>query len=134
MTWIRDLISDGVALANDILDDGGALETVTHKAWTGQTRDGTESYATITREALVIKKQRLVQSAGQMVQSSHTLYFFSPLTDTASSDAVRYPRTNPIDPQDKFILPDGTKGVVVPVEGLYDPLIHRSYYQEVVLR
>lgn len=131
---LRDVIADNLAWAAQFLDDEQLLVTVTHKAWTGQAAEGgTPTYATISRKAVVTKKQTLVRSGGREILSQHQLFFPEPLTDTTPIDPVRYPRTNPVDPNDVFILPDGTKGVVIPVDGFYDSQTSRSFYQSVYL-
>jgi hypothetical protein len=42
-------------------------------------------------------------------------------------------RDEPVDPRDKFVLPDGTSGPIVDVNGLLDPSTGRPYLYEVAL-
>lgn len=105
---------------------------VVHNAWTGQDSRGDASYVTTTRKALVERKQQLVRSiAGTQEMSKSYIAFLEEIEPT--SPIVAGTRTNPIDVNDVFILPDGSTGPVLAVDGFFDGGTGVPYYSQVYL-
>jgi len=114
---IPKILRNGIATARKITLS--AHVTVTHKAWVGQTYDGTPTYVSVDRLALVERKQTLVKTANGTEDTSNTyigiIEQITPITPNAG-----YTRTNPVDLQDHFIIPDGTEVTVMAVDGFFD--------------
>lgn len=112
---LADIIRSGVATAHKVTLDLQA--TVTHEAWTGQDDTGKPTYASAeTRTAVVDRKQRLRRSVGgQEMVSRHVLTFLAPIAANGAAD-----RQEPIDPRDRFTLPDGSTGPIIDIASTVD--------------
>jgi hypothetical protein len=104
---LADIVRNGVAIADSLTAD--LQPEVDHYLYSEATLD---SYDKVTwgsphkRKCIVEAKRRLVRNAeGHDVLSSHKLTF---------------PRAVSIDPRDKFVMPDGTTGPLIAVEGMMD--------------
>jgi len=131
MGSLTSLIADMIGVAKDLTQD--LQPNVTWKAWTGQDNQGASTYQTRTITAIVEKKQRLVSGrGGEMVTSQYYIGILEPLPDTAVTDSGD-PRSNPVDPRDIFILPDGQTGPIVSIDGFMNRATSRPFYTQVYL-
>lgn len=121
-----DIIRQGVALAHSLTTSLQA-NVVLHR-WSQSSGFGEAVYAApITVTALIEQKQRLhAMSSGQTILTRAKITILTPLAPLGASG-----RTEPIDVRDKLILPDGTTGPIVDVEGLVDPDTNRPYLYEI---
>lgn len=91
-------------------------EEVIHQTWVGSDGYGNDyPMVPVTRMALVEQKLQSVRlQDGSFVQSKAKLTFLAPV---AANGAVG--RVEPIDPNDRFVMADGTVGESIPnVQGL----------------
>jgi hypothetical protein len=125
---LSDLIRNGVAIANNLT--ASLQVNVTYEAWTGVNGLGVDTFATpVTLPALVESRQQIRRTAdGKELYISHVITLLRPVTPNGAAG-----RREPIDPRDKFTLPDGATGLIVDVRGLTDPSTSASYYHEVYL-
>jgi len=125
---LRDLVASGVALADNLTAD--LQPTVQHEAWTGNDGFGGATYATaVPRAALVERKQKQVLNPqGQEVLSEHTITLLRPIAANGAPD-----RFEPIDPRDRFTLPDGTTGPILSIESFTDRVTGAGYFAQVFL-
>lgn len=129
-----NLVRKGVALTNKITDD--LQVDVTHKRWTGTGTGGEDVIdGGVTLSALVeFKTKRLGRTGGQQYNTAveeiqqAVITIIGPITDLVATG-----RTNPIDSRDQFILPDGSSGPILHVEGINDPKTGSPYMYEVSL-
>lgn len=125
------IIRGAVDIARDITIS--AHVTVTHKVWISQAQDGSPNFTSKERLALVEKKVRLVKDpSGRLVQSTAAVYLLEEVPPTAAASASS-PRTNPVDPRDVFVLPDGFTGPIVAVDGFFDGGTGVPFYSRVYL-
>ena len=111
---LRDIIASAVATADGVTKDLHA--TVTHTPWLGY---DDAMGASVSRKALVEYKQSRVRTpSGQEVMSRAYVAFIYPVT-------VTY--------QDIIILPDGTTGPIVAINGFADRKTGGPYLVEVYL-
>lgn len=104
--------------------------TVTHKAWTGQNFEGTPTFSSVDRKALVERKQKLVKTmSGTEEMSSTYIGIIEEIAPTTA--APGYVRTNPVDVNDVFVLPDGTTVNVLAVDGFFDGGTGAPFYSQV---
>ena len=115
----RDLVRDGVALANSLTADLQA--NVTHKAWVSTSGSGVKTYAApVIRPALVDWKQKQVRTvSGVLTVSRASVTFLDP-------DVI-------VDEKDVIILPDGTTGPILDMAGFIDRVTGTPYLTEVFL-
>ncbi len=102
----------------------GLQVDVAHYAWTSQDGYGKPTYASAkTYPAIVTRTQRLIRTqTGHEVMSRASLEFLQlPKANGASN------RTEPIDTRDKLVLPDGTTGPILDVNGLLDPTTEHPF-------
>lgn len=123
-----DILRNGIALARGITLP--LHVTVTRKAWTGQTFDGVPTYATTTPKALVeFKQSRVRTKEGVEVISRAYVAFLEELPATAAAE----PRENPVDTRDIIILPDGSTGPILAVDGFLDGGTGVPFYSQIFL-
>lgn len=128
---LADILRNGIATARSITLP--LHVTVTHVAWTGEAYDGAPITAAKMYKALVDKKQRLVRNQqGQEVMSTCAIYVLEEIAPTTPILSTN-PRSNPVDPRDKFICPDGTTGPIVSVDGFFDGGTGVPYYSQIYL-
>lgn len=120
MSWLADLVRDAVQTANDVVDDGGALVDVTHRAYLGQDEFGAPQYAAaVVRPALVEDYERVYRVAdGKESMSQHKVTFLANV---------------PVTTQDSLTLPDGTTAPILDINGLQDGTHGGRYLTIVVL-
>ena len=123
-----DLIRDGIALARSLTLD--LQPSLNWLRWQSQDSFGTPTYAaTVAVRAIVERVNRLIKlSDGREVMITSRIYILEPLTALAASG-----RRNPIDERDIFVLPDGTSGPIVDIDGLIDAGTNAPYYHQVYL-
>lgn len=128
---LADVIRGGIATARRITLS--LHVDVTHKVWKGQTYEGVPDFAIVVRKALVERKQKLVKNmtTGQMEMSEHYLAFIEPIAPTTANAGQT--RTNPVDVNDVFVLPDGSTGPIITVDGFFDGGTGVPYYTQVYL-
>lgn len=125
---IPKLLRNGIATARKITLS--AHVTVTHRVWRGQTFDGAPDFVDVPRLALVVKKQTLVKTQNGTEDTSSTyIAILEEITPTTPN--AGYARTNPVDLQDHFIIPDGTELAVMAVGGMFDGGTGVPYYSEI---
>lgn len=96
----------------------GLQVNVVHEAWVGQDGRAKPIYATaVSRAALVQQRRPQGQRVeGQPITHRAIISFLGPLP------AVGIPgRREPVDPRDRFTLPDGTTGPVTDVQSMAGP-------------
>lgn len=128
---LADDIREAIGIARDETLD--LHVTVTHRAWVGQTWDGAPSYVDTPRLALVERKQKLVRNLQTGTEDVSSTYIgileeIAPTTPNAG-----YVRTNPVDVNDVFVLPDGTSGSAIAVDGFFDGGTGVPYYSQIYL-
>lgn len=106
---------------------------MTHKIWKGQDYEGTPDYAVVVRKALVERKQKLVRNmtTGQEEMSQHYIGIIEEITPTTPNTG--FVRTNPVDVNDVFVLPDGTTGPILVVDGFFDGGTGVPFYSQIFL-
>ena len=124
---LATIVSKGIATVKKVTS---SLQVdVTFRAWTGTDRTGGPTYDDVSLPALVEMKQQLVRSfEGDMVMSKSRVTFIQPITGNGAEG-----RREPVDPRDELILPDGSKGTLLGVEGLIDPSTGSHYMFQVFL-
>lgn len=126
---LATILRSGVALTDSITDS--LQVAVTHEAWSGLSSYGAPTFATgVSRDAIVDYGPRLIRDAsGQEVPVRATVMILRPIAANGASG-----RREPIDPRDRFTLPDGTTGPILEVrQGVVDPSTSRPYCYEVAL-
>lgn len=108
---------------------------VAHERWSGVDSYGKPTYLTsVDRTAIIEKKQKRVAGPnGTEILATSRVQFLTPLPDATQYSVVLSNRRNPIDPRDRFTLPDGTTCPVVDIEGVFDPSTDRPYIEAVWL-
>lgn len=128
MSGFADIIRNAVAIANTLT---GSLQcVVSHYAWISDNADSIPQYAAVVpRNALVTYKTEARKDAtgGENIQSA-TVEFFAPIENNGAAN-----RQEPIDPRDKIVLPDGTWGPIVSVDGPIDPSTSHPFLYRVTL-
>lgn len=125
---LRDLIANGVALADKLTQD--LQPEVQFEAFTGKDGFNQNAYApALGVKAIVERKQKLVRTpAGEEVMSSHLITI---LRAIASNGAPG--RQEPIDVRDRFTLADGSTGTILAIEGFDDRATDQAYFYQVYL-
>ena len=128
MAGLADIVRSGVATAHRIVS---TLEgPVQHFAWTGVGAYAAPTYASaVIRPAIISLEQKLRRLPGNVeVNQRASFILLVPVTNNGASG-----RREPVDPRDKFILPDGTTGPVLYAGGPLDPKTNNPFLIEVVL-
>ena len=125
---LQGTIAAGIATADTVTKSLQA--NVTHEAWTGNDGYGVPEYASgVTLTMLVEQRQELVRDfKGVETVSTSKLTNIAPITANGSAN-----RQEPVDPRDRFTLPDGSTQYVAAVGGLVNPDISAPYMLEVWL-
>lgn len=125
---IPALLRNGIATARTITLS--AHVTVTHRAWIGQTFDGTPTFVDKQYKALVERKQTLVKTMTGTEDTSNTyIAILEQIAPTVANPG--YVRTNPVDVNDHFVIPDGTEVTVMAVDGFFDGETGVPFYSQV---
>src|SRR6266699_3335497 len=129
---LADTIRTGVATANNVT---ATLQvTVLHKPWIGEDGYGKDVFVTtaLARKALVSQDRKpLYTATGKLIMTTAYLAFLKPIPPTMPNTGQV--RTNPVDPRDIFILPDGTTGPIVKSSGFLDAGTGKPFLNEVWL-
>jgi len=124
---LDSLVRAGVAAAAELT--ASLQVNVLHAAWIKTQSQGPEYTAFITRRALVEQKSSLLRSTtNEAVVSRAKITLLDPVPRNGADG-----RREPVDPRDKFVLPDGTTGPILAVNGLLDPVTGLPYLIEVYL-
>lgn len=125
---LADIVRSGVAVANTLT--AGLQVTVSHYAWTGHDVYGAPTFAAaVSRSALVDMTRKLRRMPdGQESVAHAVITIVGPITANGGSN-----RQEPIDPRDKFTLPDGSTGPILDIKGLLDPSTNKPFMYEVVI-
>ncbi len=122
------LIRNGIALAKTLTAD--IRVTCTHEAWTGRNVNAKPTYAAgVARSGILEQKQVWVKTpTGNQIETRPTFLILEPIADNGAST-----RREPIDPRDRFTLPDGSKAFAVDVAFIVDPSTGDPYAYEITL-
>ncbi len=128
MAGFADIIRSGVAIADNLTQS--LQPNVLHEAFVGKDGEGGYSYATgVQRAALVERKTKMVRNAqGEEVVSTHVVTLLRPVAANGSPG-----RREPIDPRDKFTLPDGSKPKILSIQDFTDKDTGSGYFYQVYL-
>lgn len=142
---LNSIIRSGVRIADTITKS--LQGTVMHSAWIGQDGFGRPIYGNtvsgleirsdnpatadvaVGRQCVVELKQRIREIQGRNVMTHAHLTFVGPIP----INGMTTERKEAVDPRDVFVLPDGTSGPVVDVEGVLDSETNLMYAVEVWL-
>lgn len=118
----------GVSILDQVFDSLKVV--VEHYQWIGSATNGGPSFdIMVTRRAVVDYTQRLRRTAsGEDVLQKATIYFIGPMPPHGAEG-----RREPIDPRDKWILPNRYTGPILEVIGIADPQTGNPYSYEVIL-
>lgn len=128
------MVRNGVATINRVTKSAQA--DVVHKAWIGQDNYGEPNYADQSLgsdggplKAVVELKQSLrALPNGTTVLTKARVTFTEPVPVNGTAG-----RTEPIDPRDLIVLPNGITGSIVDIVGTVDPETSEPYTVEVWL-
>ncbi len=104
---------------------------VEHWPWTADDDSAKPVYtaAPVLRKAIVERVTGLVDtSPGDVMKARHHLVFLDPIEPYPAEG-----REGPLDPRDKFVVPDRSTGPVVGLKGPVDPATGFTYMGEVWL-
>lgn len=141
---LNSLIRNAVKVADTITKS--LQGDVQHSAWIGQDGFGKPVYGTViqglditgqpttpnvpvVRKAVIELKQRERQVQGRVIMTFAYLTFVGPIPVNGMTSE----RKEAVDPRDVFILPDGSTGPVVDVQGVLDSETNLMYAVEVWL-
>lgn len=125
---LSDIIALGVQVASSTTES--LKVSVLHEAWTGQSATGKPSYSSQTVKCIVDDSQKtIVTGSGRVVTAMATLTFLDPVPANGASG-----RREPIDPRDRFTLPNGFTGYVIETPGsVINPETGQGFIQEIML-
>lgn len=129
---LADVVSSVIATAKRVTQD--LQPTVWHLAWVGQDELGKDKYAEAVEYGAIVEdlvEMRQDITTGSVVATRHRVAFLEPVPDTAP--LRDHARQQPIDPRDQIVLPDGTTGPIVSIEGLVDRRTDRPFFSQVWL-
>lgn len=120
------LIAKGVTLADKLSSSVQCL--ITHHAYIGHSPTANKLLFDdpIQLSALVDQRRReYTDKAGKIVTTVANIFICRPIRPNGVTGTDR---VEPIDARDIFVLPDGTTGPIVGVEGLVNPTTNYPYY------
>jgi len=126
---LGQVIRDVVANVNELTATFQC--SVEHWAWQGLLDDDSPDFgsAPIVRQAIVeASPSNMGAASGDVVDYRHHIVFLTPIEPHGASG-----RTEPIDARDKFVLPDGSSGPIVRINGPVDETTRGRYVTEVWL-
>lgn len=142
---LNSIIRNAVKVADNITKD--LQGEVLHSAWIGQNGFGKATYGrresgldisgeqfdspgiAVPRLAVIELKERVRDVQGRNVMTFVHLTFVGPIPINGMTTA----RKEAVDPRDVFVLPDGSTGPVVDVQGVLDSETNLMYAVEVWL-
>ena len=103
---------------------------VSFQTWKGRDEFGGDTYnPAITIPALVDYGAKIiVDEAGREITVTHAIHLLRPLADAGDTG-----RREPIDPRDRFTLPDGTTGYARQVRSFVNGETESGYYFTVMM-
>lgn len=125
---LRDLVANGVALANSLTAD--LQVSVQLEQWTGQDAFGNATYAAAVSYTAIVEKvnKRIMTPSGVEQHINYYIAVIQPITANGASG-----RQEPIDTRDKITLSDGATGPIRDHRGLLDSDTDSPYLMEVWL-
>lgn len=126
MSGFADLVRNVVATANTLTSSLQVV--VSHYAWINDDENTEPEYDTpVSRNALVTyKTEAKKDSLGSENLQSAIIEFFEVVTENGADE-----RSEPIDPRDKLVLPDGSWGPITGIDGIVDPSTGKPYLYRV---
>ena len=122
------LIRTGIQLASSVTRS--TQVPVVHHPWTGQDVEGAATYGDpVTRYAVVEYKTKQFPTGSAQLQLVRAVIFFMDQIEANGAEG----RIEPLDTRDKLVLPDGTTGPILSVDGVADPSTTHPYYYAVSL-
>jgi hypothetical protein len=129
---LNDVIANVVAIAHKITEP--LQGEVMHSPWIAQNAFGSSSLQTPFGQA--IRRTAIIeqQARWRQLPNGNQVYTYAHLIFLVPFEHINAPnRKNPVDPRDKFVLPDGSSGPVVDSDGLHNPGTKSPYFCEVWL-
>jgi hypothetical protein len=128
MVSLRTIVKKAVSIADSVTKSLQGV--VIHAPWIGQDGDGTARYGPSHRYKAIIDLKEIQRHtpSGQLVLTTASILFLQPLPPNGAAG-----RTEPIDPRDKLVLPDGTTGPIVIAAGFVDAGTGHPFFGEVWL-
>ena len=125
---LLDVLQNNIALADSLTAD--LQDEVTHEAWIGQNFDGKPIYAeSVTRSAIVERKQRLIKTADDHeVMSTHYIGFLRPIDPNGTAD-----RQEPINPRDRITLSNDSTDPIISLDEFMDRTFDRPMYTQIFI-
>jgi len=125
---LSDTVRSAIAVANGVTS--GLQVYVQHYLWLEDDSYGKPIYSTpVSRLAIVEYNQQLVRSySGQDVMQLAKVTVLQPIVANGAEG-----RKEPVDPRDKFVLPDGSTHAILSVEGMTDPATGFPYMFQISL-
>lgn len=127
-----DTIRSAVKIASRVVES--LKGDVQFYACIGQSGSGTVQYAApVTVRALVdVTRRERMSGSGGMVMTDGALTILDPVADTTPNTG--FVRKQPVDPRDKFVLPDGSVGSsIIDAGGFMDAGTSRGFIGELLL-
>jgi hypothetical protein len=125
------LLRKGVALADKITGGSdGVQDDVTLYPWTGTGTYGEPTYGAGVPISAFIEDRMVTrnEAGGDEISSRTVLTIMRPITPNGATG-----RREPLDTRDKIVLPDGSTGPILAVNGPNDPTTHAPFVYEVIL-
>lgn len=126
---LADLVRSSVAVADRVTR---ALQVdVEHEAWIGQSSTTKPTYAAAVNVKAIVEQgpKALRTPSGETIPIKAVISILHTIADNGAAG-----RKEPIDPRDRFTLPDGTVGApILGAEGLVDTLTEKPYAYTVAL-
>jgi hypothetical protein len=128
------LIRSGILLADGLVK---SLEApIVHFQWLGSDGFGKPTFAQVgtPHKAIVtmMDQQRFLPD-GTAVTIKANVLILEPVLPNVLPLQPNTKRSEPIDPHDKIILPDGTSGPIIGEPGIVDPTTKRQYFADIML-
>ncbi len=128
---LADILRGTIAIASKTVDSfKGSCQFY---AWIGTNGAGDDVFAPVVpvRAIISLKKQQRYTPTSGLVMTLATLTITDPMADTQPNTG--HVREQPVDPRDKFVLPDGGTAPIVDAGGTLDPKTGRGFTGKVVL-
>lgn len=128
MAFPADVIKLGVKIASTVTK--GVQCKVTLYQWTGKDGFGNLTYSTpLTPRCILDRTNKVIQLGNQMVSVSATLTFLDSIPANGAAG-----RREPIDPNDKIVLPDGFTAPIKDAPGsVINPETGQGFVNQVFL-
>lgn len=125
---LRTVIKKAVAVADSVTKS--LQGEITHYPWIAQSGDGTPTYGSAKKYKAIIDRREIERRTpeGNMVLTNAYILVLSAVPPNGATD-----RTEPFDPRDKIVCPDGTTGVIAAAAGFMDADTGHPYYGEIWL-